>query len=229
LIKTLAFVHRRPGTTPEEFADYWVRVHAPLVAPRMPGLRKYELNVAFQPPDQAEPPAWDGVAILGFDHLAARERAYASTGFRDPERRASSERLLDLARNESIWTEEHVVVDEGRPSGGNLMKQFALVRRRPGMSHEEFADFWVNTHGPLVKTRLPGLRKYVLNVAFQPPDRPAPEWDGVVELGFDDYPSLKRAMSTPEWLSPERQRSSEAFLDLGKTQALHTVEHVVSL
>jgi uncharacterized protein (TIGR02118 family) len=228
MIKTLAFVHRRPGTTSQEFADYWVTVHALLVASRMPGLRKYEVNVAFQPPDAADPPAWDGVAILGFDDLAARERAHASAEFQDPERRASSERLLDLANTASIWAEEHVVVDAGRPSGGNLVKQFALVRRRPGLSHAEFADYWVNVHGPLVKPRLVGLRKYVLNVAIARPNAP-PEWDGVVELGFDDYPALRRAMTSPEWLHPDRQCSSEAFLDLGQTKALYTVEHVVAL
>jgi uncharacterized protein (TIGR02118 family) len=227
MFKTLAFVHRRPGLSPEAFADYWVKVHAPLVAPRLPGLRKYEVNVAFQPPDGGEPPAWDGVAILGFDDLAARASAHASAQFEDPERRASSDRLLDLGSTESIWAEEHVVVDTGRPSSGNLVKQFALVRRRPGLSHEEFADYWVKVHGPLVRPRLAGLRKYILNVAATRPGAPPPDWDGVVELGFDDYAALRQAMTSEPWMSPERRRSSEAFLDLGQTRALYTMEHIV--
>ena len=46
-----------------------------------------------------------------------------------------------------------------------MYKVIALLRRKPGVTQEEFADYWKHVHAPLVRTTLPGLRKYVLNVA----------------------------------------------------------------
>ena len=110
-----------------------------------------------------------------------------------------------------------------------MFKSIAFVHRRPGTTHQQFADYWVNKHAPLVRPTLPGLRKYILNVAATRPDGAEPPADGVVELGFDDLPSLRKAMSSDAWMSEERQRSSEAFLDLDGNRSVYTEEHVVPL
>jgi uncharacterized protein (TIGR02118 family) len=229
VIKTIARVHRRPGTSHDEFAHYWVDVHAPLVKPRIPGLRKYVLNVAFQPEDSAEPPEWDGVVELGFDDLASLRAGMSAPDWMSKERQVSSEAFLDMSSIKSFVAEQHVILDTPLPAGAPpRVKLLAFVQRRPGTTHEQFADYWVNTHGPLVKPRIPGLRKYVLNVSFTPADtQAAPDWDGMVELGFDDLASLRAGMSAPDWMSQERQTSSEAFLDLGSTHSLYTTEHIV--
>jgi uncharacterized protein (TIGR02118 family) len=230
MIKSMTRVHRRPGTTHEEFERYWTTVHAPLVAPTIPGLRKYVLNVAFKPEDSDVEPDWDGVAELGFDDLKSMRAGMSAPTWMTDERQKSSERLLDMATLLGMTAEEHVILDTPPEPGRRYVKLLAFVHRNPSMTHDEFADYWVNTHAPLVKPRIPGLRRYILNVAFQPPDSDTPPpCDGVVELCFDDLPSLRKGMSAPDWMADERQRSSEAFLDLGRNTSLTTMEHVVPL
>jgi len=108
-----------------------------------------------------------------------------------------------------------------------MIKTIAVVRRKPGITREEFARYWIEVHAPFVKECLPGLHKYVLNVAIPSPDGKEPDYDGVVELGFDSQEALTAAMSSPKWLSAERQASSEAFLDLSNIFSLQTEEHVI--
>ena len=110
-----------------------------------------------------------------------------------------------------------------------MIKVIAMVKRNPALTHEEFARQWKEQHAPLVSGRLPGLRKYVLNIAFQEPGGPAPEWDGVVELHFDDIESRQAAFSSAEWLAGERQDSSTDLLDLASIRSVVAEEYVVPL
>ena len=55
---------------------------------------------------------------------------------------------------------------------------------------------------------MPGLRKYVVNVVKRPPNR-EPEYNGVVELWFDDADSMKNAFASPE--GQATQKDTETF------------------
>ena len=80
-----------------------------------------------------------------------------------------------------------------------------------------------------MRGRLPGLRKYVLNIAFQEPGGPPPAWDGIVELHFDDIEARQRAFASDEWLAGERRDSSDDLLDLVHIQSIVAEEYVVPL
>ena len=41
-----------------------------------------------------------------------------------------------------------------------MIKRFVILRRKSGMSVEEFRDYWQHVHGPLI-ARIPGLMKYI--------------------------------------------------------------------
>jgi uncharacterized protein (TIGR02118 family) len=110
-----------------------------------------------------------------------------------------------------------------------VIKVVSLVKRNPQVTHEEFARYWREVHAPLVRGRLPGMRKYVLNPAIYPPGTPVSEWDGIVEMHFDDWEARERAFSSPEWLADDRQQSSEAFLDLSATMTIVTEEYDIPL
>jgi len=64
------------------------------------------------------------------------------------------------------------------------------------MTTDEFAKYWLANHVPVAK-KLPGLRKYVVNVVKRPPNK-EPEYNGTVELWFDDKESMKSAFSSGE-------------------------------
>ncbi len=108
-----------------------------------------------------------------------------------------------------------------------MIKVIYCFRRRAGMSEEAFNDYWERVHGP-IGARLPGLRRFVQSRAISiPDDARAPDFDGVVELWFDDVAALLRARSSAEW---ERSGLDEPnFIDPRSTAYLVTVERSLDL
>ena len=82
-----------------------------------------------------------------------------------------------------------------------------LLRKKETMADEEFARYWLDSHAPVAK-RMPGLRKYVINVVQKPPGREL-DYHGIVELWFDDKESMKRAFASPE--GHDAQQDTERF------------------
>jgi uncharacterized protein (TIGR02118 family) len=81
------------------------------------------------------------------------------------------------------------------------------LNKKENMTEEQFSEYWLDIHSPLAR-KMPGLRKYVVNVVKRPPNR-EPEYNGVVELWFDDRDSMKKAFASSEGLLT--QKDSETF------------------
>jgi uncharacterized protein (TIGR02118 family) len=79
----------------------------------------------------------------------------------------------------------------------------------------------LETHAPLA-SRMPGLRKYVVNVVKRPPNK-EPDYHGVVELWFDDIDGMKKAFASPEGVAT--QKDAENFTS--KSTTLYTAEHMI--
>ncbi|WP_298191240.1 EthD domain-containing protein [Novosphingobium sp.] len=87
-----------------------------------------------------------------------------------------------------------------------MIKLTFCLRRLPHLSHGEFQDYWLNTHGPLVASVRDALkiRRYVQLHSLADTDnapfsvaRGAPEaYDGVAQLWWDSLEDL--ASSSPE-------------------------------
>ncbi len=88
-----------------------------------------------------------------------------------------------------------------------MFKLIILLKKKTNMSNEEFAKYWLETHAPLAK-KMPGLRKYIVNVVRRPPNR-EPDFNGVVELWFDDVDSMKKAFASPQ--GQATQKDTENF------------------
>lgn len=88
------------------------------------------------------PAGIDGVLSWELDEPAQEDRLEAVVG-------EAAERLsgvIDLGRCGLICGVEHAVIE----GDGPLHVGFAL-RRRPTMSHEEFSDYWLNSHGRMAR------------------------------------------------------------------------------
>jgi uncharacterized protein (TIGR02118 family) len=106
VIKLVYCITRRPGMSVDEFSRYWHDVHGP-VGRRIPGLRRLVQSHPVLDPDDRRLPAFDGMAELWFDDLAALQAARQS-----PEWQASSKdeaRFIDETRTALFLTEEREI------------------------------------------------------------------------------------------------------------------------
>ena len=69
-------------------------------------------------------------------------------------------------------------------------KAIILLRRREDMTHDEFAQWWLEEHAPLAAT-LPGVRRLCFNLADD-----GGAFDGVSELWFDSREDFDAAYAT---------------------------------
>lgn len=97
-----------------------------------------------------------------------------------------------------------------------------LLVRKDGYTHEEFAERWQGEHADLAKD-LPGLERYVTSVPTDPSEA---EYDGVLELYFEDMATLGEAFNSD--LAAEVQADAAEFIDLDAGPRL-IVEETVQL
>lgn len=74
-----------------------------------------------------------------------------------------------------------------------MIKRITLVKRRDGMTTEEFARHWTTTHAELAK-RLSGIRGCRINVVQEWIDDEQP-WDGIGEVWFDSVEAMDAAFA----------------------------------
>lgn len=95
-----------------------------------------------------------------------------------------------------------------------MLKFMVVVYRRPELSREQFRRHMQEVHGPLARN-LPGLRQYVQNFVCEDPKRHSPGWDAVVELYFDDWPSMEAAWASSHGAASDADLAT--FADLTRT------------
>lgn len=81
-----------------------------------------------------------------------------------------------------------------------MIKLIALLKRKPGLSRQEFADRWLNDHVKM-SSKMPGLLGYRVNIAVdhQPDgDGVEPLYDGTAELWWDSVEAMEAAFNSQE-------------------------------
>jgi uncharacterized protein (TIGR02118 family) len=106
-----------------------------------------------------------------------------------------------------------------------MIKLVYCITKKPGMTDEEFFDYWKNIHGP-VGARIPGLRRLVQSHRLTVPGdtRPA-DFDGIAELWFDDIEALLAARKSPEWLASGDDEPN--FIEGSKVAYFISEEHEI--
>ncbi len=113
-----------------------------------------------------------------------------------------------------------------------MIKLIGLIRRKSGISREEFLRHWKDEHGPLVMS-IPELarhvRKYVQVHRTSIPELDAQaryqqaalplEYDGAVEMWFDNVAEMQKAFSVlADPIICKRLREDEdSFIDVKNT------------
>jgi uncharacterized protein (TIGR02118 family) len=73
-----------------------------------------------------------------------------------------------------------------------VVKFMVLMKRKPGLSREEFKKYYEEVHAPAALKRFP-IKKYVRNYVVVPPGAPDPGFDCVTEFWYDN---MEDAIST---------------------------------
>jgi len=117
-----------------------------------------------------------------------------------------------------------------------MIKIIAAIRRKPGMSHQEYCAYIKDVHGGLARAKPSTLRKYVQSHIFDgaygaPSDKGYTVTfarDSVTELWFDDLPAMGANFADPytrEVIGPDGLN----FSDMPCGVAMLTSEQVVEV
>jgi len=120
-----------------------------------------------------------------------------------------------------------------------MIKLTFCLRRRRELTRDAFQDYWLNRHGPLVRSVKDALdiHRYVQTHALATPfneairaSRGAPEdFDGIAELWWQSLDALTSAMTSAEGRRAGRLllEDERKFIDLARSPLWFNREHEI--
>jgi len=102
------------------------------------------------------------------------------------------------------------------------MRVHIWLRRKAGMSPEEFRDYWLTKHAPIAGEGYEHLTGYVVNLVTRVPEGQVAPYDGVAELTWDSRDDFKADMA-----SDVAKRSTEDLANFTDGFGLLFVEETV--
>ena len=106
-----------------------------------------------------------------------------------------------------------------------MIKTLTFLKRKPGLSKEEFLRHWKEIHGPLAARVVPELKKYV---QCHPVPGFESDIDGIVELWWDGPESFRAYLS---WRQSEAsqvlRKDEEKFVDTSQWIRFVAQEHLI--
>lgn len=203
-IKIVIFFKRKPGMSVEDFQSHWRTTHAKLIV-ALAGIKGYRQSHVLASAYCGGEPIYDAVAESCFENTQAmrdlaRTPAYAAVLADEPN-------FIDLATMKSVITEERVLKDA--PLSQGTVKRIDFLRRKEGMSVDQFQTYWLETHGPLCRDAT-AMRRYVQSHTRRAgyDGGRTPAYDGVSMAWFDSVDALQAAAATPEFVRLRSDREN---------------------
>ena len=91
-----------------------------------------------------------------------------------------------------------------------MIKSMTLIKRKPGLSREEFIQHYEEVHAPLALKHFPTFKRYVRNYVIALPGTEEPDFDCITEFWFED---IEGAMAVTEALGDYKTEIGRIFLD----------------
>lgn len=185
--------------TEAEFQRYWVEVHAPRYAAKIPQFVQYCVDTRLPGPPGPPDPLWSGVAEIWLENEEQQLASLTSTEYVEGARR-DEPRWAAFWRTLGLDTDAHVVV-AGEPQRADdpHVKLFILVKRAAGMPLDRFRTHSLREFAPLLG-ELPGLVRHLQghtrDSAYAIGEAPL---DCAHQVCFAGEDELRRAMAGPEY------------------------------
>ena len=77
-----------------------------------------------------------------------------------------------------------------------MVRVHIWLRRKDGMSLEEFRDYWIERHAPIARDGYDHLTGYTVNLVTRVPEGQEAPYDGVAELTWEDRDGFKADMAS---------------------------------
>ena len=193
MLHILYFITRKPSLSDEEFHRYWKDTHGPIAA-RIAQTWRYEQSHRI--PLEGTNSPYDGAAEAWIEDNAAIDALRTSAEYVNGAL-ADEPNFIDMNRVEWLVTHDHVIKDG--PQTPQQVKGIFQLKRKPGMNLEDFRQYWIEVHGPIV-CELPGLQRYVqchtIDAAYRYAE---PKWDGVAQLWVEDLAAWDTLVNSQEF------------------------------
>jgi uncharacterized protein (TIGR02118 family) len=72
-----------------------------------------------------------------------------------------------------------------------MVRAHIWVKKKDGMSAEDFADYWLNNHAPIARDGYEHLTGYTVDLVTRVPQGQEAPYDGVATLTWDDREGMK--------------------------------------
>jgi len=120
-----------------------------------------------------------------------------------------------------------------------MIKLVYVVRKRADISAEEFHDYWLHKHGPLVARVAKAIRakKYIQSHTVLPEAgasvsqsrKMAEPYEGITEVWWDSAEEMSAGSSTPEGQEAGRTllQDESKFIDFARSTIFFTEEHLI--
>ncbi|MCK7625191.1 EthD family reductase [Streptomyces sp. RS10V-4] len=110
-----------------------------------------------------------------------------------------------------------------------MIKMVIALKRREGMTHDEFTHYQRNIHRPLLMS-IPEaeqyIRRFVVSYPVPAPNYPEPDYDSVVEAWFDTMDDLNAFYFCENFLK-NVDPDHENFIDVNAFGRIISEEEVV--
>ena len=230
MIKLICFIHRRADLDRADFHRHWREEHGPLIA-GIPELSRhvlrYEQNHRLEEDyarDATETCEFDGATLMSFESMS-EYKAFASEPLYAEKIAPDEARFMDRARTMFFFSAPAEIKFGGpaEMARGNV-KLLALMRRKAGLSIDDFHSHWSGPHAALFRDN-PALRDRTL--AYQQSHRltddyaanPSTDWDGLAEQAYttlEDFYAGAGGGPFEEIVVPDE----ELFIDRAATRFL---------
>ncbi len=108
-----------------------------------------------------------------------------------------------------------------------MIKTIELVKKKQGLSLDDFSRYWKETWAPLFLRAVPGVRKYVQNVSLRLSDK-EPAYDGIAEVWWDDLQTFQNSgQKLQSEAGGELSNILDAFLELRQLVIVFVEERVI--
>jgi uncharacterized protein (TIGR02118 family) len=103
-----------------------------------------------------------------------------------------------------------------------MVRAHIWLRKKAGMTADEFRDYWLNSHAPIARDGYEHLTGYTADLVTRVPEGQDAPYDGVAVLTWDDRDGFKADMG-----SETAKRSTEDLANFTDGFGLLFVEQTV--